>query len=141
MRSKVGSSIREARQKAGLTQEHLGRRLGLKGRAIYRWERDETAPTGRHYRALIRELEAVNPEIATKLKGVLEAAKSGADAGTVATAVAQPVAPLPAPSQSEVFELAVLKMADELDLPASRVRRSLAKLFERMHWVPPVPLT
>jgi transcriptional regulator with XRE-family HTH domain len=98
MRSKVGSSIREARRKAGLTQEHLGRRLGLKGRAIYRWERNETAPTGRHRGALIREIAAVSPEAATQLQAALDAAQSGVQAGAAAAAVAQPVAPAPPPN-------------------------------------------
>ena len=134
MRAKLGSFIREARREAGLTQEHLGCRLGLKGRAIYRWERDEAAPTGRHRRALIQEVQAVNPEAATKLKAALAVEQGGA--GTRASAAApslpQPASPLPTRGACEELELAVLKMADELDLPARRVRRSLARLLDRM---------
>jgi transcriptional regulator with XRE-family HTH domain len=130
---KLGRSIREARRAAGLTQEHLGRRLGLKGRAIYRWERDESAPTRRHRRALIEEIRAVNASAAAELLAALTAELSKRGKGT-SPAPALPAAPPPAaaPDVHETFEVAVLRMADELDLPARRVRRPLARLFARL---------
>jgi transcriptional regulator with XRE-family HTH domain len=128
LRAKPGRSIREARRAAGLTQEHLGRRLGLKGRAIYRWERDEAAPTARHRRALVQEIQAVNPEAAAKLRAALDARPADAKQGNIPQAPAPP----PARSAAEVLELAVLRMADELDLAARRVRRPLGRLLERL---------
>ncbi len=38
--------------------------------------------------------------------------------------------PAPARSAAEILELAVLRMADELDLAARRVRRPLGRLLE-----------
>ncbi len=154
-RLKLGSSIREARSEAGLTQEHLGRRIGLKGRAIYRWERNETAPTARHRVTLIREIHAVNPQAAAKLHAALTAltgkrlaiaelstpaqpaVQSPARDVPEATAnnaacYAQSAVPSPIRNVSGSLELAVLKMADELDVPARRVRHALARLLDRL---------
>jgi transcriptional regulator with XRE-family HTH domain len=36
MQTDLAVAIRESRRAAGLTQEQLGRRLGLRGRAVYR---------------------------------------------------------------------------------------------------------
>ncbi len=51
-----------------LTQAALGQRLELKGRAIYRWERNETAPSDRHRRVLIREIHLFNKQAALELQ-------------------------------------------------------------------------
>jgi transcriptional regulator with XRE-family HTH domain len=143
----LGHAIRVARLAAGLTQKRLGLRLELKGRAIYRWERDEVAPTARHRRSLIQEIQARNPNAALQLKAVL-IPEPASNVTAAPPAPTQPQPPLsspettvtpPAPTQPEppptlpnTFELAVLRMADELDLPARRIRRPLARLLARM---------
>ena len=132
MRTKLGSLIREARLAAGLTQEHLGRRLGLKGRAIYRWERNESAPTGRHRRTLVQEIQAVNPQAAAKLKAALTPVRNAAGSNADATVPSQAALPPPPRTPAEVIELAALKLADELDVTARRLRRPLARFIERV---------
>ncbi len=156
-RLKLGASILEARRAVGLTQERLGQRLGLKGRAIYRWERNETAPSGRHRRALIREIHLLNPQAALNLQAALTA-KTGKSYTVIgepsienATMNAarndnskSPGGPFTTPtlqvsgttehtsSVSQILEIAVLKMADELDLSPRRIRRALSHLLERL---------
>jgi transcriptional regulator with XRE-family HTH domain len=46
--------LREARLRAGLTQAHLGRRVGKPQSAIGRWERGEVQPSLETLRGLIR---------------------------------------------------------------------------------------
>jgi transcriptional regulator with XRE-family HTH domain len=152
-RLKLGDSIREARRAVGLTQESLGQRLGLKGRAIYRWERNETAPTGRHRPALIREIHLLNAQAGLKLQTALTTltgksytvvsdpvieglAKQSPELGGPAILVTG------SPQQREVIdpkqgisgqlELAILKMADELDVSPRQVRRALSRFLERL---------
>lgn len=120
--SKLAQSILWARRSVGLTQEQLGRRVGLKGRAVFRWERDQAVPSKKNRAALVTALRAVNPEIAARLEQAI--AMDGQ----------QPVAPAPAPPVDEVaaIELAVFTMADELDLPPRRVRHALRRLVSRL---------
>ncbi len=152
-RLQLGASIVEARRAAGLAQETLGQRLGLQGRAIVRWERNETAPNDRHRRALIREIHLLNPQAGLALQAAVSA-KTG-KAYTVASEPvdAEPsISPaqndnsksqspflVPAPKTTEtaqtvldVLEFGVLKMADELDVAPRRVRRALSRLLERL---------
>jgi transcriptional regulator with XRE-family HTH domain len=129
LRTEWARAIRSARHAAGLTQEQLGRRLGLKGRAVYRWERLDSAPTKRHRRALIVAIQAINPAAANALAGLAASATSAA-APAPAFAATPPV---PAVDPAAAFENALFQTADELDLPARQVRRALARLFERLH--------
>lgn len=124
MRSKLGLAIREARRAAGLSQHQLGLRLGLKGRAISRWERSDNTPTKRNLTALLTAVGAVNQAAASSL-----AVAMGRDqqAPAVASAVAAPANIEPA-----TLELAVFSMADELDLPPRRIRGALARLLKRL---------
>jgi len=46
--------LREARLRAGLTQEELGRRAGKSASAIGRWERGDVRPSLETLRALVR---------------------------------------------------------------------------------------
>jgi transcriptional regulator with XRE-family HTH domain len=121
--SKLAQSIRWARRSAGLTQEQLGRRVGLKGRAVFRWEGDQAVPSKKNRIALVTALRAVNPEVAARLEQAIIVD------GT------QPAAAAPAPSAVDeiaVVEHAVFTMADELDLPPRRVRHALRRLVKRL---------
>ena len=40
----LGASIREARKAAGLSQEELGKRLGVVSQTVSKWEREESSP-------------------------------------------------------------------------------------------------
>jgi transcriptional regulator with XRE-family HTH domain len=128
VRSKFGQSIREARRAAGLTQHQLGMRLGLKGRAISRWERADNTPTKRNLKALVTAINAVDQSAASKLASAM-----GSDPRATALAIPAAEAPIPAPiGEPATFELAIFSMADELDLPPRRIRGALARLLKRL---------
>jgi transcriptional regulator with XRE-family HTH domain len=131
MGKKLGHAIREARLTARLTQEQLGRRLGLKGRAVYRWENNDSAPTRRHERELVLALQAISPGAAASLQAAFAAARPEVKPPSVATPTPEPAAPSISPGES--FALAFFRMADELDLAPRRLRRPLARVLERMH--------
>ncbi len=125
MRSKLAQSIRAARRSIGLTQEQLGGRLGLKGRAVYRWERDDAVPTQRNQRALVTAIQAVNPQVAAWLSAQMATARGGENAS--------PAAPAPPPvDEAAVLRHAIFVMADDLDLPPRRVRGSLRRLLKHL---------
>jgi transcriptional regulator with XRE-family HTH domain len=69
LRSRLAQAIRRARHAAGLTQEQLASGSGLKGRAVYRWERADSSPTNRQRRALVLAIQAVNPKAVSALLG------------------------------------------------------------------------
>jgi transcriptional regulator with XRE-family HTH domain len=127
MHSQLALEIRNARRAAGLTQTQLGTRLGLKGRAVYRWERDASSPTKRHQRALVLAIQAINPAAASALATFIASAVVGGAASAVALPVAQPVV-----YPAAVLENALYQAADELDLPARQLRVALARLFARL---------
>src|SRR5688572_30651294 len=122
----IAKWIRWARSSLGLTQDQLGRRLGLKGRAIYRWERAGAMPSKRHERALITAVQAVNPGVATTLAEGIAKAKA-LDGKTVA---AQAV-PSPIPVGT-TLELSVFALAEQLELSPRRLRGPLLAFIQRM---------
>jgi DNA-binding transcriptional regulator YiaG len=130
MRSPLAESIRDARLTVRLTQHELATRLGLNGRAVYRWEGDVSAPRRHHRHALVTAIRALDPNAASKLQAAFE----GYDSKTKRIVPAlPPPAPTPAPPTGEVaLELAIFAMADELDLAPRRLRASLARLFARL---------
>jgi len=132
MRSTLAQAIRTARLASGLTQEQLGRRLGLKGRAVYRWERDESAPRRYNRRELVHVIKAVNESAANTLATVFasEAKRPRGAPAPVAAPAPAPTAPVIDPKLT--LELAVFALAEELDVPARRLRAGLVKLVKRM---------
>ncbi len=127
MRTRMAHAIRAARQAACLTQKQLGMRLELKGRAVYRWERGESAPTRRHRRTLIAALNGLDPKLTAELVAAFAPSKHG-----TATAPAAPLQPpTPTINPATAFELFLFRMADELDLPPRRVRTPLSRLLKR----------
>jgi transcriptional regulator with XRE-family HTH domain len=131
MRSPLARAIRDARLSLRLTQDQLGMRLGLKGRAVYRWERGVSAPTRRHQRALLTAVQAIDPSLAAKLQAELvSSARQAQGLGPPAPA---PPPPVPAkPTGPVALELAVFAAADELDLTPRRLRAALVKLCARL---------
>jgi len=124
-RSKLADAIVRARRATGLTQEQLGRRLGLKGRAVYRWERDESAPTKRNRAALVTALTAVNPEVGAWFAQAIAVPAESPNPAPTAPALAAPSAP-------EILERSVFALADELDLPPRRARGALKRFVARL---------
>jgi transcriptional regulator with XRE-family HTH domain len=128
-RSLLAQALREARQTVGLTQEELGRQLGLNGRAIYRWERDETAPSDLNLRRVVQVIAALHEAAGSKLSAAIanQAAPSASDA--------PPTSPLPAVSTAQsraLIERGVFNMADELDVAPRRVRSALSHWLRRV---------
>lgn len=122
MRSTLAQAVFSARRSCGLTQQDLGRRLGLRGRAIYRWENDLSLPNAHHRRALVTAIQAVNPVLAAQLASAL--AQRGQPP-------LLPPGPPPAAAR-EVLERAVFAAADELDLSPRRTRGALVRLLRRL---------
>ena len=132
MRSTMAQAIRTARLASGLTQEQLGRRLGLKGRAVYRWERDASLPLRSRRGELVTAINAVNQAAAATLSAVFASeAKRRRGSPTVAPPPTAQAAP-PAIDIKLALELAVFAMADELDISPRRLRGGLIKLVKRM---------
>jgi DNA-binding XRE family transcriptional regulator len=117
-------AIRSARTAAGLTQEELGQRIGLNGRAIYRWERSEFSPTRRNRSALVTAITLVNAEAGKGLRAAFSAPADAAPRTVVAP---------PAPTSHEVaLQLGLLAFAHDLDLPPRRVRSALLRFCKRL---------
>lgn len=141
-----GRDIRRARVALELTQAQLGRRMGMVGggQAICRWEGNHSRPRPRQREALLAAMGALNPAVAAQLAAVF-AAKSGPPGepstggarvtGTRRAATANE-SPAPSPSAQPAadiaLELALLRMADELDVPARRLRVSALNFLEAL---------
>lgn len=128
-RSPLARALREARQSAGLTQEEFGQQLGLNGRAIYRWERDENAPTDLNLRRALQVIASLDEGAGSKLTVVIanQAALSPADVPATS-----PIPATPAPQMRAVIEHGVFSMADELDVAPRRVRGALSRWLRRV---------
>ena len=129
MRWTISRAIRTARRECDLTQDQLARRLGVKGRALSRWELGHCKPSKRHRAELLTAFQHVDPEWASWLANMMGSLAQVGGA-TQATSEAHPSAP--EVDSRAVVELAVFTLADELDLPARRVRGPLAKLLVRL---------
>lgn len=66
MTSKVGERIREARERAHLTQEQLGQKVGVSLRTIGNWERGTTVPKNR--KAALEEVLGVDLDADIQIK-------------------------------------------------------------------------
>lgn len=136
----LASGIRVARLAMGLTQEELGLRVGVKPRGVSRWEVGSSVPSRSHRKRLVMVAEGMAPNAAAKLAQVVaayEAARSArrrkGGAGSSPTATpATVVVPPPRPDPRAVLERAIFLAADELDLPARRVRGVFARALGRV---------
>ncbi len=131
MRSTLAEAIRTARLASGLTQEQLGRKLGLKGRAVYRWERDASAPRRRHRGELVTAINAVNQAAATTLATVFASEAQGRRSAALGAPAYSPAPAPPVIDRRLTLELAVFAMAQDLDVPARRLRSGLIKLIKQ----------
>lgn len=129
MYSPLAKAIREARHAARLTQEDLGRQLGLRGRAVHRWERGTSVPRRTLRSALIRVIQARSQPAAA----ALAAAFDNHIARTKGWLPPAPALPAPTkPSDPVALQLAIFAAADELDLAPGRLRAAMARLFVRV---------
>lgn len=135
-RAALALALREARKQVNLTQPELGKKIGLKGRAIYRWERGDSKPSALNRRMLLNAIGPVNQAAAAKLSEAFDVFDKSS------TGEAPPSAP-PAPAVVSVavpralLEQGVFAMADELDLPPRRVRGALSRWLRRVGEVNP----
>lgn len=129
MRSPVAHAIREARLTLRMTQEQLGRYVGLKAHAVYRWEAGYALPKRSAQRALVETVGLRSQQAAAQLKAAFEShlARGGQapPAPILAAAPAQPTGGL-------ALELAIFALADDLDLAPRRLRAALPKLLLRL---------
>jgi DNA-binding XRE family transcriptional regulator len=130
-RAALAAALREARHQVALTQEEFGKKIGLKDRAVYRWERGESKPSPLNRRMLLNLLGPMNQQAAAKLKEAFATFDKS-------SAVEAPPSPAPVPATLPVtvpralLEQGVFAMADELDLPPRRVRGALARWLRRI---------
>ncbi|HEY5957761.1 MAG TPA: helix-turn-helix transcriptional regulator [Polyangiaceae bacterium] len=136
---RLGPAIRKARRETNLTQAQLGKRLGIEAQTVHRWEINKAAPTPRHEREMVKVIATYSADAAAALQAVFDKARSKATpvaAAPPGVAVpALPAAPQPASlgvGATELLQLAVFGLADDLDLPPRHVRRPLARFFESL---------
>jgi|SRR5688572_18519576 len=132
MASAVSEAVRGARRAAGLTQAQLAARLGLKPRAVSRWERGKSEPSRRHQRAMVAVIGERNAEAATALAASLGSAGAGTGSIAAVPALALVANAAVGTNVDLTLERAVFAMADELDLAPRRVRVAVVRLLERM---------
>ena len=118
-------AIRDARQAARLTQEQLAARIGVKASGIGRWERGQATPRKRNRRALIAAIRERHPSAGDQLAAALQGPPA-------ATQPAPSAVVPPPPDPATLLQLAVFRMADELDLPPRRLRGPLLRLLTRL---------
>jgi len=118
-------AIRSARVAVGLTQEQLGRRVGVSGRAIYRWERDAAVPTRRNRTALVTAVAILNQAAGDQLKAALEQ-------GPAAPVVPAATTHFPRISVELALNLAVLGLAEALDVSPRLVRAALPRFSRQL---------
>lgn len=123
----MARAIRMARRATGLTQAALGKRLGLKDRAVYRWECADAVPSRRRLGELVTAIQAIDPSAAARLATELASA-AASEGKKVAPALIVP-SPIPAPIS---LELAMFSLAEDLELAPRRVRSALVPFLKRL---------
>lgn len=124
-RTRHAQAVCNARAETGLTQRELGRRIGLSGRAISRWEQGVGSSTRRNRAALVMAISLVNAEAGERLKAAFEAATPDA--------APREVAPEPAPASHDVsVKLSLLALVHQLDVPVGRVRTALVQFCKEL---------
>lgn len=126
MHTQLAHTIRAARLATRLTQEQLGRRIGLKGRAVYRWERGDNEPTRRHRHALVAAIAALDRDAGAHLEVALQ--RPPAEQGSAPAVLPIPTPPERPAADGSTLELLLFGMADELDLPPRRASRERCQL-------------
>jgi DNA-binding XRE family transcriptional regulator len=119
----LGPAIWAARRVTMLTQDQLGKHVGVLGRTIHRWERGYRHPSPRHRRALLAAIQVLAPAEAPSLAIGL---------GLASAPPESPAAPAAAGSNTPTLELLLLRAADELDLSPRRLRATLSTLFAEL---------
>lgn len=113
----VGPAVLAARRSLRLTRGAFGALVGVQWRAIGRWEEGEAEPPPKTKARLVKAVEAQKASAGRTLAAAL--------------GLERLVAPPPPPPSPEALRLAVLRLADTLDVSPSRARRACAQLLEQ----------
>ncbi len=113
----VAKALYWARRRVRLTQAQLGALVGVKWRAVSRWEISKATPTKAKMGKLVAGLERYDAATARTLAQAL--------------GVEVALAPPPPAPVSEALRAAVLRLADDLDVSPGRARKAVAALLER----------
>ena len=68
---KIGERIRHAREKIGISQSELARRIGVKPQAVQAWEAGKNGPSRKRIQALASELQVSEEELEFGKKGIV----------------------------------------------------------------------
>jgi transcriptional regulator with XRE-family HTH domain len=113
----IGEAVRNARRALGLRQSDFAKRVLVARETVSAWEQCRTTPTHEQRRFTVTSLADVAPEV---LMPLVEAFGVAAPPGT-----ARSRRPAGADAAGRILS-AIRAAADELDVPASALRRTLA---------------
>jgi DNA-binding XRE family transcriptional regulator len=119
-----GPFLRTARRRCGLTQGELAQKVGVSWRSVYRWEGGRSRPRARHWEAYLRALVQLDPLVAEWLVTRLNVPLPP---GVV---LPRPLRIPGVPLAAAAFDLALFRAAEELDVPAARLRRAFLQVLE-----------
>lgn len=126
--AKAGAAVCRARQLLGLTQEMLGRHLGIKARSVSRWEVGKSGPSRSHRAELVHILRGKNAAVADELAAEfarLYPVKRGAGA--------PPPPPPRVPPDPFALERSLVALADALDMAPRRARGFALDALRAVH--------
>jgi hypothetical protein len=119
-----GALLAEACQSLGVTQEELGKLLGLSRRTIVRWQGSSGYPPW--YAAdVARAVHPRDPDLAARI-----AAREGSSLELMGIVTPRPPPPPPEPP-AHMVDLVVCAAAEALDVSPRTVRPALAAAFRR----------
>lgn len=124
----AGAAVCRARQLLGLTQEMLGRHLGIKARSVSRWEVGKSGPSRSHRAELVHVLRTKDASVADALAAEfarLYPVKGGA-------ALSAPVAPR-VPGDPAALDRSLVALADVLDVAPRRARAFALDALRAVH--------
>jgi transcriptional regulator with XRE-family HTH domain len=122
--------LRRARESLGWTLVDLRDETGIPLRSLSRWENGGARPNIQSAAQLYVAFQKLVPELAVAIARaarVPEEVIQKAQRATPQPAAAPRATPQP-PAPPDAFELATFLAADDADIPASRLRRAIARL-------------
>lgn len=110
----IAKPIAAARVALKITQLDLARAIDMTPANLRRWERGTARPTPRNLERLIAYVTSVDADVGAKLR-------------LATTGVAPPAAKVPS---AEALRNAMWRAAEELDVPAARLRVAVRRVLE-----------
>jgi DNA-binding XRE family transcriptional regulator len=124
--------VTEAQFALGLTQDTLGKMLGLSRRTVSRWTRHTSAPSAEHLHALARAVHPKDAALAAKLaRAGGESLESLGIAKAIAGVPLPGTPPRPFPPTRLVVESVVCAAAEAMQASPAAVRGILRAAFAR----------